>query len=347
MPHEIDLRSDTVTKPTPEMRRVMAEAEVGDDVYGEDPTVNRLEALAARRLGKEAGLFVATGTMGNQVAIMTHTQRGDEIIVESDSHIFMYEVGATAVFSGAQIRQVPGAGGVLNPSGVEAAIRENDIHAPRTSLLCLENTHNRAGGTVTPVQRMRELYGVAKRHGMAVHLDGARVFNAAVALGVDAKEIAAWTDSVQFCLSKSLAAPIGSVIVGSKDWIDRARKNRKMMGGGMRQAGIIAAAGIVALEKMVDRLAEDHENARLLAENLAEVRGLRIDMNTVQTNMVFVDVSGTGMTADQFSLAGLEYGVKFNPSDPMKVRFVTHKDVTREDVLEAVKVVRRIAGGRQ
>ncbi|MGE5483921.1 MAG: low-specificity L-threonine aldolase [Ignavibacteriales bacterium] len=345
--HEIDLRSDTVTKPTPEMRKAMAEAEVGDDVYGEDPTVNRLEQLAAERLGKEAGLFVATGTMGNQVSVLTHTVRGDEIIVESDAHIFMYEVGAAAVFSGVQVRQVRGHAGVLDPVDVEAAIRPDDIHSPRTSLLCLENTHNRAGGTVTPVKRMRELYELAKRHNVAVHLDGARVFNAAIALGVDVKEIARWTDSVQFCLSKGLSAPVGTVIVGAREWIDRARKNRKMMGGGMRQAGVIAAAGIVALEKMVDRLAEDHANARLLAESLVDVRGLKIDMATVQTNMVFVDVTGTGMTAGQFSKAALEYGVKFNASSPSRVRLVTHKDVSRDDVLEAVKVIRRIAANKQ
>jgi threonine aldolase len=340
---EIDLRSDTVTKPTPEMRRAMAEAEVGDDVYGEDPTVNRLEELAAEKLGKEAGLFVATGTMGNQCSVMAHTQRGDEVIVESDSHVFLYEVGAMAVLSGVHVRQVKGRLGIMDPADVEAAVRGSDLHEPRTSLLCLENTHNRAGGTITPPSRMEELYEVAKRHGMAVHLDGARVFNAAVALGVDVREISRWADSVQFCLSKGLGAPVGSVIVGTKDWIKLARKCRKMLGGGMRQAGVIAAAGIVALEKMVARLAEDHENARVMAEYLAGVKGLSIDMETVQTNMVFVDVSGTGHTAAEFSALARAEGVKFNPVSPTRVRLVTHKDVSREDVLRACEVIRRLA----
>ncbi|NPV70633.1 MAG: low-specificity L-threonine aldolase [Firmicutes bacterium] len=328
------------------MRKAMAEAEVGDDVYGEDPTVNRLEELAAAMLGKEASLFVTSGTMGNQVAIMTHTRRGDEIIVESEAHVFMYEAGGAAVLSGVQVRQVKGEMGLLGPTDVEAAIREIDIHAPRSSLLCIENTHNRAGGTVVPPKRMGELYEVCRKHGLAVHLDGARVFNASVALGVDVREITKWTDSVQLCLSKGLCAPVGSIVAGTKEWVEAARKNRKMLGGGMRQAGVIAAAGIVALEKMVDRLAEDHENARFLAEALSGAKGLSIDMKTVQTNMVYVDVSGTGMTAPQFEETCAREGVRFGATGPAKVRLVTHHDVSRKDVEDAIVVIEKVAEKR-
>lgn len=343
MDKPIDLRSDTVTVPTEEMRRAMAAAEVGDDVYGEDPTVRKLEELAAEKMGKEAGLFVVSGTMGNLVAVMTHCKRGDEVILEKDSHIYYYEVGGISAVAGAIPRLVTGNKGIINPEALEEALRLPNIHFPPTTLLCLENTHNRAGGTVTPVARMRELCAIAHRRGLKVHLDGARIFNAAIALGISVAEIASDCDSVMFCLSKGLGAPVGSVLVGRKDWIEAARKNRKMVGGGMRQAGVLAAAGIVALEKMVDRLAEDHENARRLATALAEIPGFRVDLETVQTNIVGVDVSGTGLGAPQVVEALRKRGVKCNAHGPARVRFVTHKDVTAADIEEAVLRVRLAA----
>ncbi|MGB9867565.1 MAG: low-specificity L-threonine aldolase [Bacillota bacterium] len=341
--HYIDLRSDTVTKPTPEMREAMASAEVGDDVYGEDPTVNKLEQLAAEMVGKEAALFVASGTMGNQVAVMTHTRRGDEVILETESHIYYYEVGALAVLSGVQARPIKGYLGAMDPEEVRSSIRSNNVHFPRTSLVCVENTHNRAGGTVLPLENLKGIYQVAKESGLAVHMDGARLFNAATALKIPAKQIACYCDSVMFCLSKGLCAPVGSILAGSRDWIEKARKNRKMLGGGMRQAGILAAAGIVALTKMVSRLEEDHQNARLLAEGLSCIPGLHVDINRVQTNMVMVDVAGLGVTADAVSLALLERGVKVNPMGPTTLRFVTHHDVTRQDCERAVKIVQEVA----
>lgn len=341
----IDLRSDTVTQPTEEMRQAMARAEVGDDVYGEDPTINRLEELAAEKVGKEAALFVPSGTMGNQISVLTHTQRGDEVIVESEAHIYFYEVAGLAALSSVQVRLVKGVRGVLDPADVAAAIRPANIHFPRSALLCLENTHNRAGGTVTGVQRMRELAEVAHAHGLAVHLDGARIFNAAIALGVDVKELTASVDSVMFCLSKGLSAPVGSLVAGSKEWIARARKYRKLLGGGMRQAGVLAAAGIVALEKMVDRLAEDHANARLLGEGLAQIPGIKLDLATVQTNMVTFEIEKPGLDGAAFVRELLVRGVKANATGPRRIRFVTHKDVNREDVLTALKVVEEIMRG--
>ncbi|NLC15470.1 MAG: low-specificity L-threonine aldolase [Firmicutes bacterium] len=340
MKKTIDLRSDTVTQPTPEMREAMARAEVGDDVYGEDPTINRLEALGAEMVGKDAAVFVPTGTMGNQVSIMARANRGDEIIVESNAHIFMYEAGGPAVLSGVQIRTVPGTRGAMDPEDVKAAIREDDIHCPRTALICMENTHNRSGGCVLPLENMRAIYELAKAQGIAVHLDGARVFNAAAALGVDVKQITKFADSVQFCLSKGLCAPVGSLVAGPKDFIERARRARKVLGGGMRQAGILAAAGIVALEKMTKRLAEDHEKAKRLAQGLASVPGLDIDMSTVQTNMVLVGTKGAGMDASGFAALMERRGVLFNPSTKYKVRMVTHNDVGFDDIDEAIRRVK-------
>lgn len=340
----IDLRSDTVTKPTPEMREAMARAEVGDDVYGEDPTVNRLEALGAEMTGKEAAVFVPTGTMGNQVSIMAWTQRGDEIIVESNAHIFMFEAGGPAVLSGVQIRTVPGFRGAMDPEDVEAAIRPQDLHCPRTSLICLENTHNRSGGCVIPLDNMKAIYELAKQHGINVHLDGARVFNAATALDVDVKQITRYADSVQFCLSKGLCAPVGSLVAGPKEFVDRARKARKILGGGMRQAGVLAAAGIVALEKMTKRLGEDHEKARKLAQGLAAIPGLEIDMDTVQTNMVMVGTKGAGIDAAEFAALMKRHGVLFNWSTRYKVRMVTHNDVGFDDIDEAIRRVKEALG---
>ncbi len=262
----IDLRSDTVTHPTPEMRQAIFEAEVGDDVYREDPTVNRLETIAAKRMGKEAALFTTSGTQSNITAVLTHTRHGNEVILGNEAHIFWYEVGGAAALGGVVMRTLPNDScGRLNPNDVEQAIRDKNIHYPETTLLCLENTHNRCGGAVLTPDYTNEICELAHAHGLKVHLDGARIFNAAIAIGVPACVLTENVDSVSFCLSKGLSAPVGSLLCGSNDFIERARKFRKMLGGGMRQAGIIAAAGIVAIETMVDRLAEDHANARRLA----------------------------------------------------------------------------------
>lgn len=339
----IDLRSDTVTRPTDEMRQAMYRAEVGDDVYGEDPTVAELERLAAEKLGKKAGLFVVSGTMGNQVAVLTHTRRGDEVIIESEAHVFYYEAGGMAVLSGVQPRCLPGKRGALDPADVEHAIRAEDLHYPRTSLICLENTHNRAGGAVIPPEKIAPVAEVAKKYNLAMHLDGARVMNAAVALGVDVKEITRYFDTVNLCLSKGLAAPVGSVLVGSREFIARARKNRKMLGGGMRQAGVLAAAGIIALTKMVDRLAEDHANAKFLAEGLAHIPGLIIDPAMVETNIVITELAeriNPHALAEEMRQAG----VLCNVNGPHRIRLVTHKDVNRQDIAEALsRIAKEVA----
>lgn len=335
----IDLRSDTLTMPTPEMRRAMADAEVGDDVFGEDPTVNRLQELAAERTGKNAALLVTSGTQGNLVGVLSHTQRGDEVIVGDQSHIYHYEVGGAAVVGSLQLRPVPNVGGTIDSAEVEAAIRPRDVHAPRTGLVCLENTHNRHGGAPLDAAQTAAVADVAHRHGIPVHLDGARVFNAAVALGVRVTDLTAPVDSVTFCLSKGLAAPVGSVLCGSKDFVEIARKYRKMLGGGMREAGIIAAAGIVALSTMVERLAEDHANARVLAEGLAEIPGVSIDPDQVRTNLVFFEVDAP------IGAAGLiarlrDDGVLGGLSGPNRIRMVTHFGIERSDVERVARLVR-------
>lgn len=332
----IDLRSDTVTLPTEEMRRAMAEAEVGDDVYGEDPTIQRLERLAAEIMGKEAALFVPSGTMGNQVSVMTHTQRGDEVIMEAESHVYYYEVGAMAVLSGVQARPVPGRRGVMDPDDVRKAIRErNNIHFPRTSLVVLENTHNRGGGKVLPLENVKAISDIAHSNGLSVHMDGARIFNAQVATGIPVSEYAKYADSVMFCLSKGLCAPVGSMVVGSKDFINKARKNRKMLGGGMRQAGVLAAAGIIALNKMVDRLQEDHDNAKLLAQKLQQL-GYGVDPEEVETNMVVVNVTPTGKDVHTMEMELRSRGVLANANSPKTLRLVTHYGITKDDVMMAV-----------
>jgi len=332
----IDLRSDTVTKPTQEMREAMYRAEVGDDVYGDDPTANRLEEIAAAKVGKEAACWVPTGTMGNQTAIMAWTSRGDEIILEELAHIYVYEVGGPAVLAGCMTRVIKGVRGAMDPAEVKAAIRAQNIHYPKTTLVCLENTHNRSGGCIIPLDNMKAIYEVAHEGGCHVHLDGARVFNAAVGLGVDVKEITKYADSVQFCLSKGLCAPMGSIVAGPKDYIAKVRKYRKMLGGGTRQLGIMAAAGIVALEKMVDRLAEDHANAKRLAEGISKIPGLHVDMDVVQTNMCPVHTRGLGMDGPEFVKLMKQYGVLFNADLPYRVRLVTHHDVTTADIDEAL-----------
>ncbi|UOF89449.1 low-specificity L-threonine aldolase [Fodinisporobacter ferrooxydans] len=332
----IDLRSDTVTKPTAAMRKAMADAEVGDDVYKEDPTVNRLEELAADMLGKEAALFVTSGTQGNQIAVLTHTAPGQEILLEAESHIFYYEAGAVAALAGVQTRTIPGIRGAMEPKLVEAAIRGEDIHFPATALLCLENTHNRAGGAVLPLSYMAVLYDLAKRRHVAVHMDGARLFNAAVALGVDVRAIAEHVDTVQICLSKGLGAPVGSILAGPKVWIAKARKWRKRLGGGMRQAGVIAAPGILALTEMVERLAEDHAHAKQLAYALAEMKGITIRPEHIETNIVIFDVAKTGRSADECVVALKNEGILATSFGPTCIRLVTHKDIGQQDIETAI-----------
>ncbi len=343
----IDLRSDTVTRPTDAMRKAMAEAEVGDDVYGEDPTINRLEELGAEMVGHEAALFVASGTMGNATAVLTHTGRGDEVILESEAHIFFFEGGGAALLAGCQTRTLPGDKGVLDPADVRAAIRPENVHFPRTGLLCLENSHNRGGGTVITPERTRALAEVAHEGGVPVHLDGARVFNAAAACGVDVTELTAPLDSVQFCLSKGLAAPVGSLLAGSADFIKEARRMRKALGGGMRQAGIIAAAGIISLTEMVERLPEDHARARRLAEALVEMEPFSVDLDTVQTNIIIFDVDPAFDTAAGLCRDLANLGVRANPVGPQRIRFVTHYEISDEDVDAAIDCISEIVSGAQ
>jgi len=335
----VDLRSDTVTKPTPAMRRAMAEAEVGDDVWGEDPTVNRLEAEAAALVGKEAALFVPSGTMGNQIAVLAHTARGDEVLADAGAHVYYYEVGSPAMLAGVQIRPVEG---LLSPAGLCAlhnALRPADIHFPRTRLVCLENTFNRGGGTIMPPVEMAAIHNLARERDLAVHLDGARIFNAAVALNTTAEAFTRHADSVMFCLSKGLAAPVGSILAGTREFIDRARKYRKALGGGMRQAGVLAAAGLVALAR-IPELAEDHRNARVLAEGLARIEGLGVDPAAVQTNIVVVET--TAYTAADVQAALADRGVYCSSFGPHLLRFVTHKDVDREDIAHTLDVVQEV-----
>ncbi|HIC88770.1 MAG TPA: low-specificity L-threonine aldolase [Anaerolineae bacterium] len=343
--HVVDLRSDTITRPTPAMRRAMAEAEVGDDVFGEDPTVNRLEAMAAEQLGKEAGLFVASGTMGNLVSLMTHCGRGDEVILGHLSHTFHFEQGGAAAVGGIHsypVRNLPD--GRLDLDEVEAAIRPDNVHFPRTKLISVENTHNRCGGAVLTPEYMHQVGQLARRHGIRVHVDGARIFNAAVALGVDVKELAADADSVTFCLSKGLAAPVGSVIVGSREFIAEARRNRKVLGGGMRQAGIIAAAGIVALNEMVDRLAEDHVNAQRLAEGIAELPGVVLDPSSVQTNIVIFELHRDDLTPAELAQRLQVRGVRLLPIGGRRLRAVTNYHITRDDIDWALRVFADVLG---
>ncbi len=325
----LDFRSDTVTLPTPEMRKAAAEAPLGDDVYSEDPTVNKLEALAAEMLGKEAGLFVTSGTQGNAVSVLAHTQRGDEIILEARSHIYVNEVGGLAVMGSLMARTIQGELGWIKPEDIRAAIRPDNIHLPRTSLLCVENTHNAAGGIPLTVEQMRTNWDVAKERGLGVHLDGARIFNAAIALDIGVKELSKYADTIQFCLSKGLSAPVGSLVVGTEELVKRARKYRKMLGGGMRQAGIIAAPGIIALTKMVDRLADDHVNAKLLAEGLRKM-GIKI-LNPVLTNMVFIDVSSIGWTGDDWTNSCAKLGWK-SRGRSNRIRLCTHYGIEMEDI---------------
>jgi threonine aldolase len=321
------------------MRRAMAAAEVGDDVWDEDPTVHRLQERAAEMVGKEAALFVPSGTMGNLCALLTHTRRGEEVILDSESHIVHYEAAGGAVVGGLQYRTLVAAGGRLEPDQVLKAIREDDPHQPRTALLCLENTHNRSGGICLSPSQTAALAAVAHAHGFPVHLDGARIFNAAVALGVPASSLAGPVDSVMFCLSKGLSAPVGSMLAGSAEFIARAHRARKLLGGGMRQAGVIAAAGLCALEEMIPRLEEDHRNARLLAEGIAGLDAISVDLSRVETNMVFADCRPP-LTAQGFTDLCAARGVRVDWATPSRVRMVTHCGVSQEDVEHAVRAIR-------
>lgn len=330
----IDLRSDTVTQPTEEMRQAMLEAPVGDDVYMDDPTVNRLEEEGARILGKEAALYLSSGTQSNQVAVMTWCKRGDEIIVSDGCHIYEHEVGAVAVLAGANMRTLHFEGGIPDASMIEKAIRGVDIHFPETTLICMENALS--NGRVVPLSVMKEVYQAAQRHHIPVHLDGARVFNAAASLGVDVKEITQYADSVSCCLSKGLCAPIGTLLAGSREFIQRARKNRKMLGGGMRQAGVIAAPALIALTKMPARLKEDHENARYMAQKLSAMEGICCDPQSVEINMVFFTIDRPQSLRDNLPQAMLQKGVKICPEDQGHFRFVTNNDISREDIDQAL-----------
>lgn len=341
----IDLRSDTITRPTPAMRQAMATAPVGDDVFGDDPSVNALQERAAKLLGKEAALFVPSGTMANQVAIRAHTEPGDEIIVESNSHIVLYEGGGFAALSGVSARCVEAKNGLLSAEQVRAAVRPPGglSHFPVSKLVCLENTANRGGGTVYPPAQVEEIALVAREEGLALHLDGARFFNAAVALGRSPAELAAPFDSIAFCLSKGLGCPVGSLIVGSRAFVDRCHRFRKMFGGGMRQAGILAAAGLHALENHVERLADDHRRARMLAEAVASLPGLSVDLERVVTNMVYIEVSG-GVPASDWVDALAKEGVVLTALGPSLLRAVTHLDVNDEGLARAIAGFRTVAG---
>lgn len=335
----VDLRSDTQTLPTQEMIQAMANAELGDDVCREDPTVRQLEELAASVVGKEAALFVPSGTMGNLIAMKVHTNPGEGIILERDSHIYYYEAGGLCAICGLTPSLIQGRYGVIDANDIEKVIRPTNIHFPPTTLLCYENTHNRAGGTVVSVEMSKKIYDTAKRHGLAVHLDGARIFNAAASQGVDPKALSAHADSVMFCLSKGLSAPVGSMLTGTETFIEQARHVRKMLGGGMRQAGVLAAAGIVAIIKMRHRLQEDHETAGLLAKQLSGMPGISIDLASVQTNIVNVSVDTDIVPLDVFTAKLRSLGVLVSARPPRAVRMVTHRHVTKDDVRKVVDAV--------
>jgi threonine aldolase len=338
---QIDLRSDTVTKPTDEMRRAMYEAEVGDDVYGEDPSINLLQERAAAMLGKEAGLLTDSGTMSNLVAVLSHCRRGDEVVMGDQAHIFWNESAGASALAGAQVRLVPnGPQGEIDPADLQDAIRPTgNIHMPPTRLVCLENTHNRCSGGVMTPDDTRRIAEVAHSAGARVHLDGARIFNAAVALEVPASELVKDVDDISFCLSKALSCPVGSVLCGSREFIAEALKWRKMVGGGMRQAGVLAAAGLVALDSMVERLADDHANAGRLAQGLANIDGLSLDPDTIYSNIVIFDVDPAVGSAGQLISALAQEGVQVSSPGPQSIRMVTHRHIESADVEEALSRV--------
>ena len=338
----IDLRSDTVTKPSKAMRQAIAEAEVGDDVFEDDPTVKKLEEMVAELLGKEKALFVPSGTMANEVAIKSQTKPGDEVILEEDSHIYNYEVGAPSVLCGVQLNPLKGERGVLTIQQILDHIRPEDIHVPQTTLICLENTHNRAGGTIYPLEEIKKIRGATKPFGIKIHLDGARLWNATIATGIPLDEYARHFDSVSVCLSKGLGAPIGSVISGTSDFIQIARRNRKMFGGGMRQVGIIAAAGIYAIENNFNRLIEDHRNAKALAQGLSKILKISVDLESVQTNIVVIEIKEIGMEVGEVLEKLKKRGVLAVPFGKTKIRCVTHLDVNRDDIYRALEVFKQV-----
>ena len=339
----VDLRSDTLTRPTSGMSRALAEAEVGDDVFGEDPTVNKLEQLAAHRLGKEAALFVASGTMGNLVSLLAHCGRGEEIILGSFAHTFFFEQGGSAAVGGIHPRTLPNQpDGTLVLSDIEGAIRADNLHFPRTRLIVLENTHNLCGGHPLDIDYMKAVGDVARRHGLKIHVDGARIFNAAAALDLPAARLAADADSVSFCLSKGLGAPVGSVVCGSQEFISEARRARKILGGGMRQAGVLAAAGIVALNEMVDRLADDHANARKLAEGLAQMPGVSMDPAQIPTNIVYFEVDRQDMAVEDLVKRLDDNGARMLPVGPGRIRAVTHYHISSDDIDYVLEVFAKV-----
>jgi len=340
----IDLRSDTVTRPSAAMRRAMAEAEVGDDVFGEDPSVNRLQDQVAEMLGKEAALFVPSGTMGNELCIKVHTRPGDEIIAEAGSHVFNYETGGAAFLSGVQVHTVTGTNGQLRAPQVAQAIRPKIYYMSATRLVCLENTHNRAGGTVYPLPWIEEVSSLARREGVGMHLDGARLWNASVASGIAPAEYARHFDSVSVCFSKGLGAPVGSAIVGTREFIEEARHYRKIFGGGMRQVGVLAAAALYALEHNIARLGEDHAKAAELARALSGAPGVLIEPESVQTNILIMDVVGTGRPTDQLVAELRQGGVLMMSATPRTLRAVTHLDVTMDQVKHAARVANDVFG---
>jgi len=341
----VDLRSDTVTQPTPEMRQAMFAAVVGDDVFGEDPTVNALQEKAARMLGKEAALFVASGTMANQLSIKAQTQPGDEVIIEAGAHAMNFEGAAGAVLSGVQFFAVPGNRGIFDAAQVEAAIRIDDVHFPVSRLIVIENTHNRGGGTVFPLSKIHQIRELATRRGLRMHMDGARLWNASVATGTSPAEYAAPFDSVSVCLSKGLGCPVGSLVLGAKDFIKRVHRFRKMVGGGMRQAGFLAAAGIYALDHHIDRLGEDHRKALKLARGLADIKNVLINPAEVETNILFFDVSRAERTAQEVAGTLRGKGILVHPTAKTRIRCVTHLDVSFADIDRALKAVEGVMKG--
>jgi threonine aldolase len=340
----VDLRSDTVTRPTPAMRRAMAEAEVGDDVYGEDPTINRLQARAAEIFGREASLFVPSGSMGNLISIKTWTRPGQEVICELRGHINQYEMASMSAVAGCMPRTTPAPEGILSWELIEALIRPKTYYYSQTALVSLENTHNMAGGTICPPEVAENICDHAHSAGLRVHLDGARIFNASVALGRSVAELTRPFDSVMFCLSKGLGAPVGSMVLGSQEFIERAHVCRKLLGGGMRQAGVLAAAGLVALEESPKKLHRDHENARALAEGLAQIKGITVDPKKVVTNIVIFDVHGTGRTAAEICAALAKHKVLAGPTDKHLIRMVTHYDVDRAGIDRALSALHGLLG---
>ena len=335
----IDLRSDTLTKPSQEMRRAMASAQVGDDVFAEDPTVNALQEKICELTGKEAALFVTSGTQANQISVNAHTRPGDEVICEECCHIYNYEAGAPAALSGVQLHPLPGKYGILDAEEVELAIRPTDHHFAQTRLITLENTHNRWGGTVYPLEEIKKIHKLAKNHNLKMHLDGARLWNASIASGVSIKEYAHYFDSVSLCFSKGLGAPVGSVIAGSKDFIERAHRYRKLYGGGMRQAGIIAAGAVFAVEHQFERLAEDHRRARMLAEAINDMPGFVVNLQTVQTNIIIIDTSLNSKGAVDVANDLAQKGIKMIAFSPTRLRAVTHLHITDEDIEQVIEIM--------